>query len=34
MWGGQSCPQPDFSRLEPLESGPQAERLSHKQGWW
>jgi hypothetical protein len=23
MWGGQSCPQPAFSRLDPLKSGPQ-----------
>src|SRR5690349_3828394 len=25
MWGGQSCPQPAFSRLDPLESGSAAK---------
>jgi hypothetical protein len=24
-WGGQSCPQPAFSRLDPLESGSAAK---------
>jgi hypothetical protein len=24
MWGGQSWPQPAFSRLDPLESGSAA----------
>ena len=25
MWGGQSCPQPAFSRRDPLESGSAAK---------
>src|SRR5207302_4249762 len=25
LWGGQSCPQPDFIRLDPLESGSAAK---------
>jgi len=24
VWGGQSCPHPAFSRIDPLESGSAA----------
>src|SRR6185312_3811541 len=27
--GGQSCPQPAFSRLDPLENGPAAGKAVH-----